>query len=203
MQVTIYNRDRLLKMKPGEDVVWIAAEMPVFRMHDGYFGHYLDGNPDDPWAVNCIKGTSPKVFMPQKLTYVGRFDMPDSSSDYLFVFSARNNDLRFYGRVMSWYHNGFTSFADTKRLTGGTFCNLLSEHSLVSFDKAFFDREECAVKCRDLNQKFCCSDALGNLGKWYEKTLYDMQKQLTECLNADYVVNPVEKLKNAVEGKGD
>lgn len=203
MQFTIDNRDRLLEMKPGEDTVWAAVKTSVFQMHDGYFGHYLCGNPDDPWTIDCIEGVSPKIFMPQKLTYVGRFDMPNSRSDYLFVFSAKNNDLRFYGRVMPWYHNGFTSFADVKRLSGGTFCNLLSEHSLVDFDQAFFDREECAAKCRDLNQNFCHSDALGSLGKWYEKTLNDMQRQLTECLNADYVVDPVEKLKNAVAGKDE
>ena len=48
MQFTIDNRDRLLEMKPGEDIVWAAVKTPVFQTHDGYFGHYLCGNPDDP-----------------------------------------------------------------------------------------------------------------------------------------------------------
>lgn len=41
----------------------------------------------------------------------------------------------------------------------------------------------------------------GQLGEIVRKTLDDMQKRPAEYLNADYIVNPVEKLKNVVEGK--
>ena len=111
MQFTIDNRDRLLEMKPGEDIVWTAAKTPVFQTHDGHFGHYLCGNPDDPWTVDCIEGVSPKVFMPQKLVYVGQFNMPGSRSDYLFVFSTKKDDLRFYDPdTKSWYLENDYSF---------------------------------------------------------------------------------------------
>jgi len=203
MQFTTNNRDRLLEMKPSKDTVWAAVKTPVFKMHDGYFGHYSYGDPDDPWTVDCIKGVSPEVFKPQELTYAGRFDMPDSRVNYLFVFSAKNDDLCYHGRVMPWYYNRFVSFYDAKQLSGGTFYHFLAERNMLDFNKVFFGRDECAEKCRELNKNFSVSDAIGSFGKWYEKTLEDMQKQLTECLNADYVVDPVEKLKKTVEGKNE
>lgn len=204
MQFTIDNRDRLLEMRPGEDTVWAAVKTPVFRTHDGYFGHYIHGDPDDPWTVDCIKGVSSGVFKSTEMTYVGRFEMPNDRSNYLFVFSAeRGAALRYHGYVMPWYRVSVDSLSAAKTLSAGTFCAILCEKNRIDFGKAFFDRDECAAKCRDLNRNYCVSDAVGSLGKWYEKTLNDMQRQLTECLNADYVVDPVEKLKNAVEGKDE
>lgn len=199
MRFTMDNRDRLLSLKPGEDTVWAAVKTPVFQTHDGYFGHYMHGDPYDPWTTDCIRGESPTVFKPTEMTYVGRFEMPDNKSNYLFAFSDKYGaSLRYHSYVMPWYNIGADPF-----FTAETFCAILCEKNRIDFDKAFFDREECAAKCRDLNKNFCCSDAIGSLGKWYEKTLDDMQRQLAECLNADYVVNPVEKLKNAVKGEDD
>lgn len=204
MQFTIDNRDRLLSLKPGEDTVWAAVKTPVFRTHGGYFGHYMHGDLDDSWTIDCIRGESPDVFKPAEMTYVGRFEMPDDRSNYLFAFSDKYGaSLRYHGYVMPWYRVGADLFSASETLSAGAFYDMLGEKNRIDFDKAFFDRDECAAKCRELNWNYCFSDAVGSLGKWYEKTLDDMRRQLDECLNADWVVDPVEKLKNAVKGEGD
>ena len=207
MQFTIDNRDRLLSLKLGEDTVWAAVKTPVFRTHDGYFGHYMHGDPDDPddsWTTDCIRGESPDVFKPTEMTYVGRFEIPNNKSNYLFAFSDKYGaSLRYHGYVMPWYRINVDPLSAAKTLSAETFCAILCEKNRIDFDKTFFSREECVVKCRDLNRNYCISDAVGSLGKWYEKTLDDMRRQLDECLNSDWIVDPVEKLKNAVKGKGD
>lgn len=204
MDYTLDNREKLLSLKPGEDTVWAAVKTPVFRTHDGYFGHYMHGDPDDPWTTDCIRGESPVVFKPTEMTYTGRFEMPGDGMSYLFVFSDKYGEsLPHHGRVMPWYYAGADPFAVRKTLSAGAFCAMLSEENRIDCDKTFFDRDECAVKCRSLNQNYCVSDAVGSLGKWYEKTLDDMRRQLDECLCADWVVDPVEKLKDAVKGEDD
>jgi len=187
------NMKRLLAMKPGEDAVWAALEAPVFKTHDGYFGYYVHGDPDNLWTVDCIKGVSPKVFRPAKLTYAGRLDGPDG--DHAFAFFGENGSRP--GYVMTWPQHYRATSSRPVNVLG----DALRDGARLDHVKAFFDRDECAAKCRELNGNFCFSDALGSLGKWYEKTLGDMQRQLRECLAADYVVDPVEKLKDAVAGE--
>ena len=191
--------DKLLAMKPGNDFVWAAVETAVFKTYAGYFGYYLDGDPNDPWPVKCIKGTSPTVFKPRMFKYVGRFDMYNSGTDYLFVFSGnRGDNLCFSGIVMPWYSE-YRVFADAKNLSGKILSGMFNEKRVLHADRAFFNREDCAARCRELN-----ASRVGNFGhdeKWYEKTLENMQTQLRECFSADYVVDPVEKLKNTVAGE--
>ena len=166
----------------------------MFQTHHGYFGHYVHGDPDEPWTTACIRGESPVVFKPTEMTYVGKFEMPGDSLNYLFVFSVKyGSALRYSGYVMPWHNVGVDPFS--KVLSAGTFGAMLKEENRIDTDNTFFDRDECAAKCRELNQNYCVSDAVGSLGKWYEKTLDDMRRQLDECLNADWVVDPVEKLK--------
>lgn len=126
MQFTLDNRDRLLSLKPGKDTVWAAVKTPVFRTHGGYFGHYMHGDPDDLWATDCIRGESPNVFKPTEITYVGRFEMPDDRSNYLFVFSDKyGSALQYHGYVMPWYYAGMDPMSASKILSADTFCAIL------------------------------------------------------------------------------
>ena len=201
MQYNDENLKKLLDLEPNKDFVYAAERMPVFKMHGGYFGHYTYGDPYNPWTVNCIEGVSPTVFRPHKLKYAGRFDMPDNRSDKLFVFSD-GDDLCRSGYAMPWYFDG-PPFYRGETFSSGAFRYFLKEKNVLDFDRVFFDEEECILKCRTLNQSYCLGDGVGKFGKWYEKTLDDMQSQLRECLNSDYVVDPIEKLKRTVEGKNE
>jgi len=185
---------RLLSFKPGNEI-WFCKLSQVFSTSDGHFGHYFWGDSYDPWQIHCIEGKSPTVFKPMKLFYEGRFDAAEDSSNKVFVFASCLNPTSFTSErfMLPLFYEGYRP--SKLQIDAKVFDQLIPNKQLLSFDRVHFTEEECLKKCRDLNSNWHFSSGIGAYGKWYMKTLNKMKKELSECMKAEWVVDPEEQLK--------
>lgn len=195
------NNRRLLDLKL-EDEIWACRRFPVFSTENGYFGHYFWGDNYDPYEINCIKGESPTVFKPVKLFYEGRFDAVGSLGNILFVFATCKNPTSSYDRlVLPLYYEGYKP--PGLDIDAKTFANIIDDKQLLRFDWIHFTEEECLKKCRELNSSWHWCSGIGAYGKWYMKTINKMKKELSDCMKAEWVVDPEKQIKKDLNGAAD
>ena len=198
MKETAKNTKKLMSLKVG-DPIWTAVKEPVFTMHGDsmhrtYFGHYTWGDPYEPWEISCIEGKSPTVFKPAKLFYEGRFDASTSPNEKLFVFAKCTNPTCSRDRyVLPFYYSGYR--APGLDLSAKTIDGLINGKNCLQLDWIEFTREDCLKKCRELNSNWHFCSGIGTYGKWYMKTINHMKKELSECMRAEYVVDPKEEIE--------
>lgn len=197
------NSGRLRAMKPAKSVddgnsVWACMPAPLFKTHDGYFGRHVWGDPHDPWELRCLEGKSPVVFKPMRLFYAGRFDLA-GGFDSLYVFKKSIEECPEYGVAMPWSSDCYRCVR-TELTANSLVPYILTDGRWLDYHEAFFTKDECVVKCREMNTRSCKGCAIAQDGKWYRKTLEDMSRQLEECLASDWVADPAETLKKAVKG---
>lgn len=195
------NIKKLLDFKPGNEV-WACKYSQVFSTSDGHFGHYFWGDSYDPWQIHCIEGKSPTVFKPVKLFYEGRFDAAEVSSNKVFVFASNLSPTSFSNErfMLPLYYEGYRP--PELQVDAKVFDYLIPDKQLLRFDRIFFTEEECLKKCRDLNSNWQFCSGIGAYGKWYMKTLNKMKKELTECMKAEWVVDPKEEIKKDLTADG-
>ena len=198
MEKNTENLKVMLNFKSGDEI-WACMRFPVFSTENGYFGHFFWGDNYNPYEIHCIEGKSPTAFKPQKIFYEGRFDAVGSSSNVLFVFASCKNPTSGYDRfVLPLYYEGYKP--PELEIDARTFANIIDDKRLLRFDRIHFTEEECLKKCRELNSSWHWCSGIGAYGKWYMKTLNKMKKELSECMRAEWVVDPVEQVKKDLAG---
>jgi hypothetical protein len=192
---------RLNNLKTGDEI-WSCHLSPVFSTNDGYFGHYFWGNDYDPWEIHCIEGKSPTVFKPMKLFYEGRFDADSSGYGKLFVFATSLEPTSFNSDryVLPFYYDGYKPPRKLE-LDAKMFDSIVDPKRLLRFERVEFTREECLKKCRELNSSWHWCSGIGAYGKWYMKTINKMKKELSECMKAEWVVDPEVQIKKTLNGE--
>lgn len=181
-------------LTPGKSFVWVAKMQPLFKTYNGSFGVVVD---DSGYKQHYIKGCSPLVYKPLKLTYVGMFSAK-GTNDKIMVLTANDSWLRSDTYVVN-FPGGYRT--NNKIELNSDFLYAIADgKTIIDVDKLALTEANCYELCRYFNTQRSMRylDHGLNLlreGKYYRETLKSMLKQLDEAEHAEYMVDPKEQLE--------
>lgn len=178
---------------PGESFVWAARQQPLFKTHNGYFGYRVDGYG---YEQHYIEGSSPLVYKPLRLTYVGMLSAK-GTNDRIVVLTANDYWLRSDTYVVN-LSCGFCTPGQVD-LSSDFLYAIARDNTVIDADKIALTEQKCFERCRYFNTQRSMRylDHGLNLlteGKHYRDTLNSMLKQLDEAEHAEYMVSPEEQI---------